>query len=225
MATTPPAAPASAAAGTGRRSPITRAEGERRMIAAATALLSEGPFSSVGVRAIAARADVNQGFVHTWFGSRNGLYLRVVMECFSAMLARMQAQPAEAIALDPLNLQAQSLSFWRWPEAPQSGAAIYLVMDRPAASGASLLLYVGETSAAERRWKGEHDCKRYLDAYAEALQRADLPLTLSIRFWLEVPQQTRPRRDLEQALIRRWLPPFNKETRGRWATPFTAPPD
>ncbi|MEI8249979.1 MAG: GIY-YIG nuclease family protein [Synechococcus sp. ELA057] len=132
---------------------------------------------------------------------------------------------SQAIALDPLNLQAQSLSFWRWPEAPQSGAAIYLVMDRPAASGASLLLYVGETAAAERRWKGEHDCKRYLDAYAEALQRADLPLTLSIRFWLEVPQQTRPRRDLEQALIRRWLPPFNKETRGRWATPFTAPSD
>jgi hypothetical protein len=130
-----------------------------------------------------------------------------------------------AAALDPLSLQAQSLSFWRWPEAPQSGCAIYLVMDRPAASGASLLLYVGETAAAERRWKGEHDCKRYLDAYGEALRRAELTLTLSIRFWFEVPHQTRPRRDLEQALIRRWLPPFNKETRGRWATPFTADPD
>jgi hypothetical protein len=27
---------------------------------------------------------------------------------------------------------------------------------------------------------------------------------------------------LEQALIQRWKPPFNKETRGRWSTPFTA---
>jgi hypothetical protein len=37
-----------------------------------------------------------------------------------------------------------------------------------------------------------------------------------------VPSGTRERRALEQALIRRWLPPFNKETRERWATPFTA---
>jgi hypothetical protein len=37
-----------------------------------------------------------------------------------------------------------------------------------------------------------------------------------------VPAQVKPRRALEQALIQRWLPPFNKETRARWATPFTA---
>ena len=30
------------------------------------------------------------------------------------------------------------------------------------------------------------------------------------------------RRALEQQLIQRWLPPFNKETRQRWSTPFTA---
>ena len=134
------------------------------------------------------------------------------------------ASSSLAAALDPLSLQAQSLSFWRWPEAPQSGAAIYLVMDRPAPGMPGLLLYVGETATADRRWKGEHDCKRYLDAYGEALQRAELPLLLSIRFWFEVPGSTRARRELEQALIRRWLPPFNKETRGRWATPFTADP-
>jgi hypothetical protein len=39
-----------------------------------------------------------------------------------------------------------------------------------------------------------------------------------------VPADLRPRRALEQALIRHWLPPFNKETRNRWATPFTADP-
>ena len=36
---------------------------------------------------------------------------------------------------------------------------------------AELLLYVGETCQADRRWKGEHDCKSYLAAYGEALVR------------------------------------------------------
>lgn len=128
-------------------------------------------------------------------------------------------------AFEPLALQPQSLSFWRWPEAPQRGAAIYLVIDRPDPEVEPLLLYVGETGRADRRWKGDHDCKRYLAAYGEALRKADLPMALSIRFWCDVPAATGPRRALEQALIRRWLPPFNKETRERWVTPFTADPD
>lgn len=133
---------------------------------------------------------------------------------------------AEAIAarFDPLSLQPQPLSFWRWPAAPQQGAALYLVCDRPPALNQPLLLYVGETGRADRRWKGEHDCKAYLAAYSEALLKAGLGCQLSIRFWLDVPSGVRPRRALEQALIRRWLPPFNKETRGRWATPFQAEP-
>ncbi len=129
---------------------------------------------------------------------------------------------ARAAAFDPLALQPQPLSFWRWPQAPQGGAAIYLVLDRPPALEQPLLLYVGETGRADRRWKGEHDCKRYLTAYGEALAKASLEGRPSIRFWLDVPAAIRPRRALEQALIRRWLPPFNKETRQRWATPFTA---
>jgi hypothetical protein len=130
-----------------------------------------------------------------------------------------------AADLDPLALQPQSLSFWRWPEAPHQGAAIYLVIDRPDPQAEPLLLYVGETGRADRRWKGDHDCKRYLAAYGEALRKADLTMALSIRFWCDVPAAIGPRRALEQALIRRWLPPFNKETRERWATPFTADPD
>ena len=127
-----------------------------------------------------------------------------------------------ASGLNPLELQAQSLAFWRWPSAPQQGAAIYLVMDRPTDTPSPLLLYVGETGCADRRWKGDHDCKGYLAAYSEALRRADLSTSLSIRFWCDVPGDSRARRQLEQALIRHWLPPFNKETRERWATPFTA---
>ena len=99
------------------------------------------------------------------------------------------------------------------------------MLDRPPHLDGQLLLYVGETSQADKRWKGEHDCKRYLAAYGEALQQAGLGSGLSIRFWRDAPAEVKPRRALEQALIRHWLPPFNKETRGRWATPFTAEPD
>lgn len=129
---------------------------------------------------------------------------------------------AEAAALNPLQLRPQPLSFWRWPDAPQQGAALYFVLDRAPALNQPLLLYVGETGRADRRWKGEHDCKRYLAAYGEALSKAGLESRPTIRFWLDVPSAIKPRRALEQALIQRWQPPFNKETRGRWATPFTA---
>ena len=131
---------------------------------------------------------------------------------------------AAALALDPLQLEAQSLAFWRWPSPPQRGAAIYLVLDRPAQLDEPLLLYVGETGRADQRWKGDHDCKSYLAAYGELLAKVDLAPRLGIRFWGDVPADLRPRRALEQALIRHWLPPFNKETRDRWATPFTADP-
>lgn len=133
------------------------------------------------------------------------------------------ASPTSTVQrLDPLALAPQHLQFWRWPEAQSTGAALYFVIDRPPHLQGSLLLYVGETAQADRRWKGEHDCKSYLAAYGEALQRVGLGSQLSIRFWNDAPVEVRPRRALEQALIRHWLPPFNKETRGRWATPFTA---
>ncbi|MEB3350438.1 MAG: GIY-YIG nuclease family protein [Cyanobacteriota bacterium] len=130
--------------------------------------------------------------------------------------------PAQADSPDLLALVPQPLSFWRWPEAPQRGAAIYLVIDQPPHLSSPLLLYVGETGRADRRWKGEHDCKSYLAAYGDALRRCHLASGLSIRFWVDVPVAVRPRRALEQRLIRHWQPPFNKETRSRWSTPFTA---
>jgi len=126
---------------------------------------------------------------------------------------------------NPLGLTPLALDFWRWPQPPHRGASLYFVCDRPDPLAWPLLLYVGETGRADRRWKGEHDCKGYLAAYGEALGRADLSPMLSIRFWCDVPTQPRSRRQLEQLLIRRWAPPFNKENRDRWATPFTADPD
>lgn len=98
-----------------RRAPITRAEGEARFIQAATTLLRSRPYPTVSVREIARLADVNQGFIHTWFGSQKGLYLRVVQELFHSMVAGMHSQPATAIALNPLDDEvrfAVRLLFW-----------------------------------------------------------------------------------------------------------------
>ena len=72
--------PAEKKAAPKRRSPISRAEGERRLIAAATQLIREKPFSEVGVREIGQLADVNHGFVHTWFGGKNELLRAVAMQ-------------------------------------------------------------------------------------------------------------------------------------------------
>ena len=76
-----------------RRSPISRAEGERRLIEAAKQLVREKPFSEVGVRDIALLADVNHGFVHTWFGGKNELLLAVVRD---QLLVLAEAVPMAA---------------------------------------------------------------------------------------------------------------------------------
>tara|TARA_B100000700_G_C14877102_1_gene776196 strand:+ start:65 stop:664 length:600 start_codon:yes stop_codon:yes gene_type:complete len=123
---------------------------------------------------------------------------------------------------NPLSLTALPLSFWRWSESPHNGPAIYLVMDQLNPSKRHILLYVGETISAEKRWKGEHDCKKYLNAYTDALRSAGLKSKLSIRFWTDVPKETKLRRKMEKKLIEIWLPPFNKESRYLWNTPFTA---
>lgn len=130
--------------------------------------------------------------------------------------------PEQQPGINPLELQPQPLSFWRWPQPQVQGPALYFVIDRSLDGERPLLLYIGETARAEQRWKGEHDCKAYLASYAEALQKAGLRTRLSISFCADAPADTKARRALEQQLIQRWLPPFNKETRGRWATPFHA---
>ena len=57
--------------------------------------------------------------------------------------------------------------------------------------------------------------------YKEALADNNLSSHQDIRFFLDVPKEVKLRRKLEQQLIYLWLPPFNKETRHRWATTFT----
>lgn len=95
--------PAEKAATPKRRSPISRAEGERRLIAAAKQLIQEKPFSEVGVREIGLLADVNHGFVHTWFGGKNELLRAVAMQQVLEIAANVpEVQPGTpALVLSP----------------------------------------------------------------------------------------------------------------------------
>lgn len=121
--------------------------------------------------------------------------------------------------IDPFSLQPLSLNFWRTNQYIHHGPAMYFVIDSMEES--KIILYIGETNVANKRWKGEHDCKNYLMNYKEVLAHNNLSSHQDIRFFLDVPKEVKLRRKLEQQLIYLWLPPFNKETRDRWATTFT----
>ncbi|MDC3045006.1 hypothetical protein OA098_02885 [Prochlorococcus sp. AH-736-B04] len=126
---------------------------------------------------------------------------------------------SDEIKIDPFSLQPLSLNFWRTNQYIHNGPAMYFVIDSMESS--KIILYIGETNSANKRWKGEHDCKNYLMNYKEALAHNKLSSRQDIRFFLDVPKEVKLRRKLEQQLIYLWLPPFNKETRDRWATTFT----
>ena len=121
--------------------------------------------------------------------------------------------------INPFSLQPLSLNFWRTNQSVHQGPAMYFVIDNMVNS--KIILYIGETNSANKRWKGEHDCKNYLINYKEALASNNLKSHQDIRFYLDVPREVKSRRKLEQNLIYLWLPPFNKETRDRWTTTFT----
>ncbi len=125
-------------------------------------------------------------------------------------------QTPTADAINPFDLPQQNIEFWRWRAADAGVSALYFVIDYDS----SLLLYVGETVKSNQRWKGEHDCKRYLLNYRQAHVEHNLPTQLGIAFWHGAPAATRPRQVLESALINRWRSPFNKENWHVWATPF-----
>lgn len=100
---------------TKRRSPITRAEGEQRLIDAAIHLVREKPFSEVGVRDIAQVADVNHGFVHTWFGSKNDLLVAATRQLVEEGASRVAEAAPGQLAIDPSDPDIQlavRLAIW-----------------------------------------------------------------------------------------------------------------
>ncbi len=122
--------------------------------------------------------------------------------------------PAETIA--PFTLPQQNTEFWRWQFRDVGVAALYFVIDYQS----ELLLYVGETVKSNQRWKGEHDCKRYLMNYRQTHYHYNLESQLGIAFWRRAPADRRLRQAIESSLIYKWRSPFNKENWKFWGTPF-----
>ncbi|NJN48773.1 MAG: GIY-YIG nuclease family protein [Alkalinema sp. RL_2_19] len=125
---------------------------------------------------------------------------------------------ADADSIDPLALPQQNTQFWRWKAEDVRVPALYFVFDYEI----NLLLYVGETVKSNQRWKGEHDCKRYLLNYQQAHYQFDLPTKLGIAFWRDAPMGMRERQQQESVLIDKWRSPLNKENWLYWGTPFVA---
>ncbi|EKQ69641.1 hypothetical protein OsccyDRAFT_2282 [Leptolyngbyaceae cyanobacterium JSC-12] len=125
---------------------------------------------------------------------------------------------ARAIAeeVNPLSLPRQNTEFWRWRAEDAGVAALYFVIDY----AMPILLYVGETVKSNQRWKGEHDCKRYIENYISAHRQCGEESMVGIAFLHAAPTATRPRQQLESALIYKWRSPFNKQNWTFWGTPF-----
>ncbi len=117
---------------------------------------------------------------------------------------------------NPFHLPRQNTQFWRWKASDAGVSALYFVIDYET----QILLYVGETIQSESRWRGTHDCKRYLLHYQQAHYSLDLPTQLGIAFWKDAPSHTHNRQRLESELIHQWRSPFNKENWTFWGTPF-----
>jgi hypothetical protein len=121
-----------------------------------------------------------------------------------------------AAQIDPFGLPQRNSEFWRGQAEQDGVAALYFVID----SEQSLLLYVGETIKSNQRWKGEHDCKRYILNYVSSHRHLEVPVSVNIGFWANAPVNTHDRQALEAALIYRWRSPFNKQNWNYWNTPF-----
>ncbi|PZV09255.1 MAG: hypothetical protein DCF32_02710 [Leptolyngbya sp.] len=126
----------------------------------------------------------------------------------------VDASPAGSI--DPFALPPRNAEFWRGQFQESGVPALYFVVDYDAA----VLLYVGETVKSNQRWKGVHDCKRYILSYVEAHRVHGLPVAVNIGFWPHADGDRKARQALELELICRWRSPFNKENWAIWSTPF-----
>lgn len=122
----------------------------------------------------------------------------------------------KADQIDPFSLLLQSMAFYRMPTDSFGQAAIYFVID----SAAHLVLYIGETCRSNKRWKGHHDCKRYIENYQSLHYEHGLPCAINMAFWWDTPANTRARQQLESSLIHKWRAPFNKQNWSIWSAPF-----
>ena len=133
------------------------------------------------------------------------------------LFALTQTADSEIAAdIDPFGLPQENIEFWRQSVEDEGISALYFVIDYRW----PILLYVGETVKSNQRWKGMHDCKRYVSHYLTTHNQLALSTQVNISFWRNAPSDRRARQQLERSLIHRWRSPFNKENWDFWGTPF-----
>jgi hypothetical protein len=118
--------------------------------------------------------------------------------------------------IDPFSLRLHNFFFFDRTSEIGSDSCLYFVID----TVAQILLYVGQTHKADRRWSSYHDCKRYVENYKQLHFTHGIAEGISTAFYWEVPPDTQLRQRLESSLILRWKPPFNKENWQLWSAPF-----
>lgn len=149
--------------------------------------------------------------IHNW---QQAILTTPVVEQASLFELPTDASPADTV--DPFTLPQRNAEFWRGQFQESGVPALYFVVDQEV----PILLYVGETIKSNQRWKGEHDCKRYILNYIAAHRPHNLTLAVNIGFWPHAPSDRKARQSLELELIRKWKSPFNKENWSFWNTPF-----
>lgn len=111
-------------------------------------------------------------------------------------------------SIDPFALRLHPSEFYRLPDN-DSEACLYFIINNTL----PILLYVGETKRTpSQRWKGVHDAKSYITNYISLHRKYELDVAVVAAFWWDVPEDTRPRQQLELALIQKWRSPFNEES-------------
>jgi len=123
----------------------------------------------------------------------------------------------ETTKINPFELPPQSMQFYRFPVIDKGSASIYFIID----SSTETILYIGETCHSNLRWKGHHDCKRYIQNYQNLHYTHNIKTAINAVFWLHAPLETKLRQKIELDLIYHWRSPFNKEIWQYWGTPFT----
>lgn len=146
--------------------------------------------------------------------------ITVMIPAVQTTLFDMPSSHCDPHAINPFKLPIQPAEFYRSPNADSGDACIYFVIDLINELQSPVLLYIGETIRSHQRWKGLHDCKRYILNYRELHTMHNLPTQVVMTFWWDAPLATSPRQQLERTLIEKWRSPFNKENWSLWGTPF-----
>lgn len=121
--------------------------------------------------------------------------------------------------IDPFALTQYATRFYDLPQmrlSEEGDPCLYFLID----NATQLLLYIGETIHSNQRWRGGHHCEDYLKKYVQLNRKYKLEVLPALAFEWGAPEDMRLREKMEFTLIKKWLPPFNKENWKHWGQPF-----